>query len=398
MEEKKINFSNKIYPIFYGLSSDLIFWIAINTLFLTTVKHLNASQINTINFVGTLIAICIQPFSIKLIRKIGNINSVKVGTVMLFFASFIFTVANQYYLFFIAEILYACGFIFKQMHNVILIKNLKYLNKNEEYIEYQTKGSIIYSSITFIISIFSGLLFNINNYLPMIFCMGVCFINIILSNFFYEANTYSEPIKDNSKIKFSKIIILLIVLYGLFYASISIGQTNSKLFMQYDMSSFLNTEQIAIYLSIIITLSRLSRTVSNLLFMKVYNKLKNNIINLLEAVLLIAFTLMLIGHYIGNGIIGIIIMSLGFYLFLAIRDPFGNCVRKMCFDNSEQQDHDKVIVYLSLSRKIGELFFSGVIALILTKFSYVYVMTFMLIVAFMYIFIINKITKLLKTK
>ena len=63
MEGKKINFSNKIYPIFYGLSADLIFWIAINTLFLTTVKHLNASQINTINFVGTFIAICIQFFS-----------------------------------------------------------------------------------------------------------------------------------------------------------------------------------------------------------------------------------------------------------------------------------------------------------------------------------------------
>ena len=155
MEEKKINFSNKIYPIFYGLSADLIFWIAINTLFLTTVKHLNASQINTINFVGTFVAIFIQILSIKIIRKIGNVNSVKLGTVMLFLASVLFTVANQYYLFFIAEILYACGFIFKQMDSVILMKNLKQLNKNEEYIKYQTRGSIIYSSVTFIISIFS---------------------------------------------------------------------------------------------------------------------------------------------------------------------------------------------------------------------------------------------------
>lgn len=398
MEEKKINLSNKIYPIFYGLSSDLIFWIAINTLFLTTVKHLNASQINTISFVGTFVAIFIQLFSIKLIRKIGNINSVKLGTVMLFLASLLFTIANQYYLFFIAEILYACGLIFKQMDNVILIKNLKYLNKNEEYIEYQTRGSIIYSSVTFIISIFSGLLFNINNYIPMIFCMTVCFINIILSNFFYEVKTNNEILKEKSKFKFSKILFLLTALYGLFYASIAIGQTNSKLFMQYDMSNFLNTDSIAIYLSIILALSRLSRTVSNLVFMKVYKKLKNDIVKLLQATLLSAFALMLIGHFVGKGMLGIIIMALGFFLFLAIRDPFDNSIRKICFDNSEQQNHDKIIVYLSLSRKIGEVFFSGIIAMILTKFSYVYVMIFMLIVAVMYIFIINSINKLLKVK
>ena len=96
MEERKIKLSNKIYPIFYGFSADLMFWIAINTLFLTVVKHLNASQINTINFVGTLVAIVIQLFSIKFIRKIGNINSVKLGTIMLFLAALIFTVSTRY--------------------------------------------------------------------------------------------------------------------------------------------------------------------------------------------------------------------------------------------------------------------------------------------------------------
>ena len=39
-ETNKINRTIKIYPIFYGLTADLIFWIAINTLFLTTIKNL----------------------------------------------------------------------------------------------------------------------------------------------------------------------------------------------------------------------------------------------------------------------------------------------------------------------------------------------------------------------
>ena len=398
MEERNIKLSNKIYPIFYGFSSDLVFWIAINTLFLTTVKHLNASQINTINFVGTLVAIVIQLFSIKFIRKIGNLNSIKLGTIMLFLAVLIFTVGTEYYMFFIAQILYSCGFIFKQMDNVVLIKNLKYLNKSEEYIKYQSKGSTLYSLTTLIISIFSGLLFNINNYIPMIFCLIICFINIIVSNFFYEAKIEGQYTNEKSSFRFSKLLFLIIALYGLFYASVSVGQTNSKLFMQYDMSNFLSVDKIAIYLSIFISLSRVVRTVSDMLFLKVYNKMKNNIIILLEVALLTTFILMLVGHFIGNGMLGIIIMSFGFFTFLAIRDPFDNYMRKICFDNCEVQNHDRAIVYLSLSRKIGEVLFSGIIAMILTRFNYVYVMIFMLMIAFLYIFIISKIRNLLKVK
>ena len=126
--------------------------------------------------------------------------------------------------------------------------------------------------------------------------------------------------------------------------------------------------------------------------------MKNNIIILLEVALLSTFILMLAGHFIGNGMIGIIIMSFGFFTFLSIRDPFDNYMRKICFENCEVQNHDRAIVYLSLSRKIGEVLFSGIIAMILTRFNYVYVMIFMLVIALLYIFIISKIRNLLKVK
>ena len=43
----KLNISkfNKIFPWYNGLSSDLLFWVAIDTLFLTVVKKFNAAQI-----------------------------------------------------------------------------------------------------------------------------------------------------------------------------------------------------------------------------------------------------------------------------------------------------------------------------------------------------------------
>ena len=84
---KKLNRSIKIYPIFYGLSSDLIFWIAINTLFLTTVKNLSASEINSIEAISTIAGIFFQFVLVKIVRRIGNLNSVKLGVVLSFHAS-----------------------------------------------------------------------------------------------------------------------------------------------------------------------------------------------------------------------------------------------------------------------------------------------------------------------
>lgn len=42
-ETKKISRSIKIYPIFASFTGDLIFFVPIDTLFLTLVKGLNAS-------------------------------------------------------------------------------------------------------------------------------------------------------------------------------------------------------------------------------------------------------------------------------------------------------------------------------------------------------------------
>lgn len=124
VNEQKLNRSIKIYPIFYGLTADIIFWIAINTLFLTTVKGLTPSQINSIEAIGTSIGIIFQLFLIKIVRKIGNINSVRLGTTLLFLSVLLNTISTKYIWFLIAELCYAIGFVFKHMDNVILIKNL----------------------------------------------------------------------------------------------------------------------------------------------------------------------------------------------------------------------------------------------------------------------------------
>lgn len=399
VDYKKLNRSISIYPIFYGLTADLIFWIAINTLFLTIVKHLSASQINSIEAISTVVGIFFQLILVKIVRRIGNLNSVKLGVTLLFLSVLLNIVSKNYIGFLLAEIFYVIGFVFKHMDNVILIKDLKYLNRSDEYINYQTKGSTIYSLITLLISAISSFMFNINPYIPVIICLIVCFINIILTNFIYEVPVNDKNI-DNKEYKinkkyFSKKIIMMILLYGLFYAMINSGQKNSKLFIQFDLQNLFDLDKVAIYMGAFIFISRVTRLLSNLLFLKIYNKYKSKMIFMLEFGLTSAFIFLLIGHFVGN-IYGIYIMALGFFMFLFIRDPFDNFMRKTLFENSSEKVHDKIVNYINLTKKIFTLMYSTIVASMLIKLNYVYVMLLFLILTISFFSLIYKIYNLIR--
>ena len=76
VEEKKIIRSNKLFPLFSGLTTDLLFWAAINTLFLTNVNGFTSAQISSLVSFGLVSTILFQPLSYKIIKKIGNINNI----------------------------------------------------------------------------------------------------------------------------------------------------------------------------------------------------------------------------------------------------------------------------------------------------------------------------------
>ena len=173
--DKKIKLSNKIYPYLSGLSSDLLFLAAINTIFLTTVKMLSASQISLLSAISILITIISQGLVLKIIKKIGNIKSVRLGLLMLFIGAILITFGSSFITIVIGEIFYNVAFLFKGMDNIILRRNLKYQNNESDFIRIQNRSSLVYAISTMICSFIAGYIFNINNYLPMIICIIICF-------------------------------------------------------------------------------------------------------------------------------------------------------------------------------------------------------------------------------
>ncbi len=392
---ERVEKSNKIYPIYYGLSSDLVFWIAINTLFLSTVKNLSAFQINSLTTISTILSIVLYFFASKIINKIGNITSVRLANLLLLLSSLLLTFSKSYFLLLLGQILYEFAFVFKAIDSVILIKNLKYLKKEEKYLEIKNKGTTIYSLITMIISLISGFLFNINPYLPMFICVFICTINLILSMFIVEADIKEEP-NTKTSVKISKLVVYIILIYGLLYGIIVIGQNNAKLFMQYRLNEVINIEKTAIILSFIVFASRLVRLISNLTFMKIYNVLKNKIIILMEFLLLVSYVLFVIGNFIRNGIIAALIMAIGFIIFLWLRDPIENLLTELLMKNTKVDEREQTIIYFQFFRKLTTFLLSMIATLILLKFEMVYIYGLFTIIVFMYIPLIINFYKLLK--
>lgn len=395
---KKIRRSIKIFPIFASFSSDLIFFIPIDTLFLTLVKGLSASQITAMTMVSLLICILSQKIILKIVEKIGNINSLKLGAVMLLIASIILTFCKSFVLMLIYRSIYEIAFMFLNMSRIVLKNNLMSINKGDEYYKIRNKAKILYSIITLITALLAGTLFNINNYLPMYLSILVYVIIVGMSFLFYEAKIENKEENNNAeerkriKLKLSSTIFLVILSNAVFYSIIKMGQNNSKLFMQYDFQKFISVEMVTLYITTIVFLSRIARLIGNIVFGKIYTKIKDKLSIILSILLSMAFFLLILGHLLNiEFIYKVIIMSLGFFLILAIRDSFQVYIEDTALHISKKEEQQEIMIDIEVYRKIGTLILSALFTLILMKYELIVIEFILLGLATIEIFISKKL-------
>lgn len=398
-KDKRIKLSNKIYPIFYGLSSDLIFFIAINTLFLTNVKGLTSSEINFMTTIGVLVALVFYLLSHKIINKIGNLYSIRLGTLLLI-SALLFTFSTNLIFFVLAEIFYEVGFVFKCVDQVVLNNNLIYQNKENDFIKIKTKATTIYSIATMIATLIAGFLFNISPYLPMFICILICFNNFIMAHYIYEVNFDNKELelKKKHKFNFNKIMIITILVYGLMYGTLVVCQTNDKIFIQYELQNFLNANNVTLVISIILFLSRVSRLILNLIFEKIYDKFKNRTLYLIYFGLLISVSLFVIGKIFFTPMYSSIIMAVGFILLLALRDPTENLLSDILLKNTNKEDKEKAILYFQFTRRLVVFILSLLATMILVRYELIHLYIVFLIFILLYIFMVLKLLSLVNNQ
>jgi len=392
LKRRKVMVSNSILPYFIGISGDLMFFIAISTLFLTVVKGLTAAEISLLSTISNLSCILLQ---------IGNEKSIRLGTFMLLCSSLLITFGNQYWMILIGYILYQPSFIFKKMDHVVLKSNLNYLKKGNDYIKIANKSNIIYSVITMLIALIAGNMFAKNHYTAMYFCIGICVINVLLSFCIFDVSEEKEEIvrKQQSKTKFSKIAIMTILSFALLYPIINVGQGNVTLFIQYNLQDYFDIGQTAMYLSFIIVTSRIARVLGNLLFKKIYTQLRDKVSILFAIVTIFSFMIILLGSCFDTStILKFLFMTIGFDLILAIRDSFDNYSNDLILKNSTKDQQQKAISYLQLARRIVATTINLAISMLLLKIDLFYIIICLIILTVASLGVNIKLYKMVKEK
>lgn len=177
-----------------------------------------------------------------------------------------------------------------------------------------------------------------------------------------------------------------------------IGQKNGQLFIQQQLETTLTNSDIVTYLGIIIFLSRISRIISNILFTKVYSILKDKVSIFFAGLLFLSFLFMLIGYFLHLSLlIRIIIISLGFIIILALRDPFRAYIYDIVLKNCSKNYQQTILIYLALARKIGIAIIGIIASLILIKCPLIYVIIMLFILSFIGFYFSIKLYKIINS-
>lgn len=321
---------------------------------------------------------------------------------MLLSSSLLITFGNNYIIIVMGYILYQPAFIFKKMEQVVLKNNLSYLNKQNDYIRLANKTYIIYAVLTMIIALIAGAIFDINHYMPMYLCIGICAINVFMSFCIFDINGNDdrheeEKIKSNKKSKFSKLMTMILLSFAFVYPVVNVGQPNSQLFIQYNLQEHFDVRLTATYLSFIIVSSRIARILGNLVLKKIYTRFKDKVNLILVTAIVIAFACIILGSCFDNSIIiKFALMTIGFDLILAIRDPFDTYITDLLLKNTVAEDQQKAISYLQFSRRIVATTISLLFSMLLIKIELVYIMICLMILAVIGLGINSKLYKMIK--
>lgn len=383
--EQRLKRFNQIFPIYSGLASDLIFYVAINTLFMTLVKGMSVEQYVSLTTISSVFCIVFRPLFDKIITYLGVTKSLRVGCFLMLLSNIMLTFGTKYFTFVFAIILVEIGFIFNSMENVALKNNLIYQHREDDYLKLKAKASFVYSFITAFISLLSGFLFSWNHYLPMYLGIVTNVICCLLSFYMFDIGeqvTIEKEKDDHLKIHMSDILRLIFISYALLYGGVNLAQTNSKLLMQSQMLQTLSSEKVAIYLGIIVFISRVIRVLSNIYFEKLVRIFKDKMILMLSGMYLFFPILTILGYYLPVPMIfKVILMAIGFFVILGIREPFNIYMQDLSLKRCRIEEQKQVVLNLVFARKIGGTLLSAFTSLLLLRVPLIAVFYLFLILA-----------------
>ena len=203
IKEAKIRKTNmRLYPIYKMIGYDLMFLYAIQILFLMQVKGCSTSDAVLL---GSFFALFSVVFTIPLnvvVTKLGKKNSMILGNIFNLMYILMLMLGNAYYIFVLGELFEAIGFALKGMtESAFLNESIPKAEKKADiFTRIDGSGYSKYSYFNAIAMTLSGILFDINPYIPLICAAGCIVLAIMLCANFTDLDGLNDT-KDEDEEK-----------------------------------------------------------------------------------------------------------------------------------------------------------------------------------------------------
>ncbi len=397
--------SNLTYIFYNTFSSDLLFWIVINNLFLTTTKGMSEFNIILITLLGLAFSLILYPLVSLIMKKISNHASIIIGQAFFIVSILFFTFCNTIYSFVVAQIIYSIAISFKQASTLMLKNNLRSQGKEDSFVKWKSFAKLGYATITTIIAAVAGIFFNINAFLPMylsIACAVIGFIFAILYNEpkleKSEIQEVQQPVKLK-KIILNKMMILIFLMNLITVGTYTFFHTKSTLLLQLVCkNAHLQLATISLIVSSVVLASRIMRAIANFVTPLIYKKTKKKpklILGISIAVLLSGVLYALGGNLKTNVIVNIVLITFALLIVVSIRDLYSTLENKMIMDNLPGNEQKQALLLGNVYGNFGRLLLNSATLLALSFTSLNVAYLFLLIFAIGQIFICIPLSKYL---
>lgn len=192
--EKAKKYNAKLFPIYKMFSWDLLFYYAINFLFLTQVKGFSASNILLMDACYTIFKFIFQIPSVNISETFGKRKSILLGNVFVAISIFIIIISQKIWHVLVSYFFMSFGFILKDMCDSLFLRDCITTKEHPGtvFTNLDGKGSALWYFFEAITSISCGFLFVYNNYLPLCLCLITTIISCIFAFNFKSYETISK--------------------------------------------------------------------------------------------------------------------------------------------------------------------------------------------------------------
>ena len=374
-QEEAMKYNRRIFPFYKGFGWDPLFYSAIIFLFLTEVKGIAPAKVMYAEAIYSMFLLILQIPASILIERMGSRKALILGTIFATIQIIMMIFINNFTFLILAYFMSAFGNAIKDIaRNTLLYASTQKCKGKNSFGNINAKGSSLSYIFSAISSIFTGYLFVVNPYIPLVLSSFISILAVILACRFEEIEeekkkntTILESIKDIKQgFKFiikSERLKSLFLFTAIFVGVLSMITTYEK--------SLLTDLQIAPqYFGIIFAILTLVQCFSVGYQDKIHNTFKNKTLAFIAIPIFISFIMIgIVTNLNLNFVFTIIIVMIAYFMHHFFRGPYWVLKERYITNFTSSDNRAKILSVNNFIQYIGEIVIKFLGGLLLEYYS-----------------------------